>query len=38
MQYEFSSRILESVIGPVFSMIANSFVDSFCKRAEVVYG
>ena len=38
MQYEFSSRILESVIGPVFSMIANSFVDSFCKRAEVIYG
>jgi ribosome-associated toxin RatA of RatAB toxin-antitoxin module len=38
MQYEFSSRILESVIGPVFSMIANSFVDSFCKRAEIVYG
>jgi len=38
MQYEFSSRILESVIGPVFSMIANSFVDSFCKRAEQIYG
>lgn len=38
MQYEFSSRILESVIGPVFGMIANSFVDSFCKRAEQVYG
>jgi len=37
MQYEFSSRILESVIGPVFSMIANSFVDSFCKRAEAIY-
>ncbi len=38
MQYEFSNRILETVIGPVFSMIANSFVDSFCKRAEIVYG
>lgn len=38
MQYEFSSRLLESVIGPVFSMIANSFVDSFCKRAEQIYG
>ncbi|MFX5709875.1 ubiquinone-binding protein, partial [Acinetobacter baumannii] len=25
-------------IGPVFSMIANSFVDSFCKRAEQIYG
>lgn len=38
LKYEFSSRILEQIIGPVFSMIANSFVDSFCKRAEVVYG
>ncbi|MBC7859871.1 MAG: type II toxin-antitoxin system RatA family toxin [Burkholderiaceae bacterium] len=38
LHYEFSSRILEQLIGPVFSVIANSFVDSFCKRAEAVYG
>jgi ribosome-associated toxin RatA of RatAB toxin-antitoxin module len=38
MEYEFSNRLLEGVIGPVFSMIANSFVDSFCKRAEQIYG
>jgi len=38
LDYEFSSRVLDSIIGPVFSIIANSFVDSFCKRAEVVYG
>jgi ribosome-associated toxin RatA of RatAB toxin-antitoxin module len=38
LHYEFSSKILEKLIGPVFSMIANSFVDSFCKRADVVYG
>jgi ribosome-associated toxin RatA of RatAB toxin-antitoxin module len=38
LHYEFSSRMLEQLIGPVFSMIANSFVDSFCKRAETVYG
>jgi ribosome-associated toxin RatA of RatAB toxin-antitoxin module len=38
LHYEFSSRLLEQVIGPVFGMIANSFVDSFCKRAETVYG
>jgi ribosome-associated toxin RatA of RatAB toxin-antitoxin module len=25
-------------VGPVFGMIANSMVDSFCKRAETVYG
>lgn len=38
LHYEFSSRILERLIGPVFNLIANSFVDSFCKRAETVYG
>jgi ribosome-associated toxin RatA of RatAB toxin-antitoxin module len=38
LHYEFSSRVLEQIIGPVFNMIANSFVDSFCKRAEAVYG
>jgi len=38
LRYEFSSRILEKLIGPVFDKIANSFVDSFCRRAEEVYG
>jgi ribosome-associated toxin RatA of RatAB toxin-antitoxin module len=38
LHYEFSSRLLEGIIGPVFSKIADSFVDSFCKRAEAVYG
>ncbi|MGS0740305.1 type II toxin-antitoxin system RatA family toxin [Glaciimonas sp. GG7] len=38
LHYEFSNKILDKLIGPVFSMIANSFVDSFCKRAETVYG
>ncbi|MES2259193.1 MAG: type II toxin-antitoxin system RatA family toxin [Pseudomonadota bacterium] len=38
LHYEFSNRILEQMIGPVFGMIANSMVDSFCKRAETVYG
>lgn len=38
LHYEFSSKLLEKLIGPVFSKIADSFVDSFCKRAEVVYG
>lgn len=37
LHYEFSSKLLEKVIGPVFSMIANSFVEAFCKRAEAVY-
>lgn len=38
MEYEFSGRILDKMIGPVFGMIASSFVDSFCKRAEQLYG
>ena len=38
LHYEFSSKVLEKLIGPVFSVIANSFVESFCKRAEEVYG
>jgi ribosome-associated toxin RatA of RatAB toxin-antitoxin module len=38
LQYEFSNKLIEGVIGPVFNMIATSFVDSFSKRAEVVYG
>lgn len=38
LHYEFSSKMLEQLIGPVFGMIANSFVESFCKRAETVYG
>ena len=38
LNYEFSSKLLESLIGPVFSKIANSFVDAFCARAEVIYG
>jgi ribosome-associated toxin RatA of RatAB toxin-antitoxin module len=38
LHYEFSSRLLESIVGPVFGMITGSMVDSFCKRAETVYG
>lgn len=38
LSYEFSSRMFEKVIGPVFSNIANSFVDAFVKRAAHVYG
>jgi ribosome-associated toxin RatA of RatAB toxin-antitoxin module len=38
LHYEFSSKILEKLIGPVFDKIANSFVDSFCRRAEEIYG
>jgi ribosome-associated toxin RatA of RatAB toxin-antitoxin module len=29
---------LEALVSPVFDKIANTFVDSFVKRAEQVYG
>ena len=38
LQYEFSSRLLAKLLGPVFSFIANSFVEAFVKRAERLYG
>lgn len=37
LHYQFSSRLLEKVLGPVFNHIANTFVDSFVKRAEQIY-
>lgn len=38
LRYAFSSRALEMVVSPVFDRIANTFVDSFVKRAEQVHG
>ena len=38
LAYEFTTHILEKLIGPVFSHIANTFIDAFVKRAEQVYG
>jgi len=37
LSYEFSSKILEKVVGPVFNYIASTFVEAFIKRAELVY-
>ncbi len=38
LRYAFSSRALEAVVSPVFDRVANTFVDSFVRRAEAVYG
>jgi ribosome-associated toxin RatA of RatAB toxin-antitoxin module len=38
LEYEFSSKLLSLVVGPVFSQIANSMVDSFVSQARVKYG
>ena len=37
LEYEFSNMLLGLAIGPVFSQIANSMVDSFCLRADAIY-
>ncbi len=38
LRYAFSSKTLEALVSPVFDKIANTFVDSFVRRAEQVYG
>ena len=38
LRYAFSSAALETVVSPVFDRVANTFVESFVKRAESVYG
>ncbi len=38
LHYEFSSKLLESLVGPVFNHITSNFVDAFVERAEKVYG
>ena len=36
--WEFSSRLLEMLVSPVFNHIANNLVDAFVARARKVYG
>jgi len=38
LRYEFSNRLLEKLVGPVFGYIANTLIDGFVRRAEKVYG
>lgn len=37
MEFEFSGRLINVAFGKVFSQIADSQVDAFCKRARVLY-
>lgn len=37
LHYQFSSKLLEKALGPVFNHIASTFVESFIKRAQQVY-
>ena len=36
LRYEFSSRLLERLVGPVFAHIAATLVDAFVRRADAV--
>lgn len=38
LDYEFASKTLETMIGPVFNKIAGTFVDAFVKEAERRHG
>jgi len=38
LRYTFANAALEAVVSPVFDRVANTFVESFVKRAEQVHG
>lgn len=37
LEYTFSSRLLETLLAPVFGHITTTFVDAFVKRADAVH-
>ncbi len=38
MRFEIAGGLISRALGPVFSEIANTLVDAFCRRARAVYG
>lgn len=38
LHYEFSSKLIENLVNPVFSLIAGTLVEAFVERAEKLYG
>lgn len=38
LEYEFSTTLLDKLIGPVFGYISGNLIDAFLKRADRVYG
>jgi ribosome-associated toxin RatA of RatAB toxin-antitoxin module len=38
LDFEFANKLVGMAFGPLFNQIANTLVDSFCKRAIDVYG
>lgn len=37
LEFEFKNKLIDMTMGPVFSQIANTLVDSFSERAHKVY-
>ena len=37
LDFSFKNKLVSMALGPVFSQIANSMLDSFCKRATDLY-
>ena len=37
LAYEFTTHLLERVVGPVFNHVAGTFVDAFVRRAEALH-
>lgn len=37
MEFEFSSKWVATMFGPIFNTITNTLVEVFCQRAEAVY-
>lgn len=38
LEFEFAGKLIDAAFGRVFSQVANTLVDAFCKRAGEVYG
>ncbi len=38
LEFEFKNKMLGVLVGPVFNQVANTLVDTFCKRASDLYG
>ncbi len=38
LKFEFKAGLAATLIGPVFTRIANTMVDSFCQRAREIHG
>lgn len=37
LEFEFAGKLIDAAFGRVFSQIANTLVDAFCKRADEIY-